>query len=127
MYFEKSTANLTKKRGEKQMKTKKFKLASIIIALMIVLNLGMGVWAFELLTPTAPVEEEHIGCCTDDDIEELEPEMAMSSQVCPPHEFLAVAIGTPCSKCGGASAVQYYECHLCGKKTESTTSPCNCP
>jgi len=61
------------------MKTKKFKLVSIAIALMIVLNLGMGVWAFDLLTPTAQVDETLCSCCLSGEIEELEPEMAMRS------------------------------------------------
>lgn len=46
---------------------------------MIVLNLGMGFWAFELLTPDNPVEETQCACCTSDEEEELEPMMVMGS------------------------------------------------
>jgi len=75
--MKKSKAKYERKE-KKQMKTKKFKLVSIAIALMIVLNLSMGLWAFDVFTLTVPVENEHIGCCSDD-VEELEPEMTMKS------------------------------------------------
>jgi len=79
---------------------KKIKPLSIILALMVVLNLGMGVWAFDLLIPAASVEEVNDDCCAGE-IEELEPEIAKSSPY------------LPCPPC--TSKTNYFPCGSCPK------------